>query len=364
MADTKTFWRVRTEKNANGDFVPIRIEANLNIPNAVTGQNVLHGTSVWAAAVSAFHLQRIWMATSGVPREELDKLTMEDIRLAGVTLSYLRPCQNQAEARALVRSIFVTGAGLYGENCVKVSSSNDTVYISRGDFEITVYNKTDLSHCAFKPGMPVQSVLELSPSIVRIEVKLGTPFLRRRELLSAEAWRNAYSDGRYKTLFRETVRETLHLEGQGLRRKMPREQVFSKLTPIELHILKGYLEGRDPRQSRAVRESVRPSNRFYELRKSLLCKAQIDIAIPWATHQTLRCFELVNSLVYPGDYHPDQEYVDSAFCRANWDSLRESMHTLYEEAAARAVSPTTSDVPEDGEISLVPTSRPACSSPL
>lgn len=335
MADTKTFWRVRTEKAPDGYFVPVRIEAKLNIPNAVTGQNVLHGTSVFAAAVSAFHLLRIWMASSGVPREELDKLTLADMMLAGVTLSYLLQCQSEAEARALISSIFVTGAGLYGDRCVKISSGNDTVYIPGGDFEITIYNKTDFSHCAFKPGMP--SVSEISPTIVRIEVKLGTPFLQKHGLSSVESWRTAYADGLYKTLFKQTIRKALRLEGERLRHKMPREQIFSKLTPIELHIIKGYLAGRDPRKSRAVSESARPSNRFYELRKSLLSKTQIDIDIPWVTHQTLRCFELEKSLLYPGDYEPVDEYVESSFCRANWNSLRRSLHSLYEIALARAI---------------------------
>jgi hypothetical protein len=338
MADTKTYWHVRTEKDSEGNFVPVRIESRLNIPNAVTGQNVIHGTSVFAAGVSAFHLQRIWMASSGVSHQELDKLILEDISLDGVTLSYPQYCQAEAEARALVRDIYETAKGLYNDGCVVFSSGNDTVYIRRGEYEITIYNKTDLSHCAFKQGMPVQSVLELSPLIVRIEVKLGTRFLRKRGLLSLESWRHAYADGLYERLFKDTVRKTLRLEGERLRHKAPRQEVLSKLTPTEAHLLNGYLAGRDPRRARAVIESARPSNRFYELRKALLDKAQVDIDIPWATHKRLRCFELADSLMYRGDCDPAQEYVDWTFCRSNWSMLRESMYSLYEEAVTRAAA--------------------------
>ena len=91
MSDTKTYWKVRTQLIGN-EVVPYKIEANLNIPNAVTGQNVLHGTSVPAAAVSALLFLKIWMAESCVPGNELDKLTLDDMRLRGVTLSYPQHC--------------------------------------------------------------------------------------------------------------------------------------------------------------------------------------------------------------------------------------------------------------------------------
>jgi hypothetical protein len=336
MADTKTTWLVRSEKSSDGYFVPTSIEANLNIPNAVAGHNIVHGTSVFASAVSAFHLQRIWMATSGVARTELDKLTLSDMSLSGATVSYPQHWLNEGVARGQVRAIYHTAKGLYGEQCTLFSSANDTVYIQRGEYEIVVYNKTDCSRCAFKPGTPVRSVLEMSSSIVRIEVKLGKRFLRKHGLLSVESWRNAYAEGLYEKLFDETVRKTLRLQKGGLRHKAPRPEVFSKLTEMEAHILYGYLAGRDPRESKAVMASSRPSNRFYELRKALLEKAQVDIDIPWATHRTLRCFELAQTLRYQGDFNPSPDLADWSFCRSSWDTLRESMHDLYEEAVARA----------------------------
>ena len=334
MAATETYWQVRTEESLGGYSVPFEIAANLHIPNAVAGHNVLHGTSVFAAAVAAFHLQRIWMASCGVPCEELDKLTLNDVLISGVTLTYLLQCQSEAEARRLVLDIFETGKGLYGDSCSLESSSNDTVYIKRGEYEITIYNKTNFSHCAFKPGTPVRSLLELSPTIVRIEVKMGTRFLRKNGFMTVESWKQAYADGTYEKLFNSTVRKTLRLDGECLRHKLPREQVFAKLTPIEAHILREYLKGLDPRVSKAVAESARPNNRFYELRKALLHKAQVDIDIPWSIHKTLKCYQLVDKLFYPGDYEPSSEYADWSFCRSNWESLLKNMISLYDEAIA------------------------------
>jgi hypothetical protein len=333
MADTKTFWTVRTERT-NGEFLPKSIEAKLNVPNAVTGQNVLHGTSVFAAAVSAFHLQRIWMATSGVPRAELEKLSLRDLTILDVTLSFPQICHSEIGARDLVHTSGKLGTALYGKQCTIFSSSNDTVYIRRSDYELAIYNKTDLTHCTFKSSAPVSSVLDASPTIVRIEVKLRSAYLKKHGLTSVESWRNAYSIGLYEKLFNELVRGTFRLDVENLRQKSPRPEVFAKLTGTEAHILRGYLRGLDPRMAHAISSSARPSQRFYELRKVLLRKALIDIDIPWAVLSTLKLSDLGSRLIYRGDFDPAPEGADWAFSRSSWDTLRITMADLYEKALA------------------------------
>jgi hypothetical protein len=275
------------------------------------------------------------MAESGVPGEELDKLTLGDIRLAGVTLSYPQECTSLADACNLVEAVRDIGRALYGEKCTVLSSSNDTVYIDRGDYELTIYNKTDLSRCAFKEGTPISALRALSPTIVRVEVKLGARFLQKRGLTSTESWRQAYAEGRYEQLFNELVRGTLRLDVH-LRCKIPRPEVFARLTALEAHILRGYLDGRDPRAAKAVLTSARPSNRFYELRRSLMDKAQVDIDIPWALHKKLRSAELTGRLVYRGDFDSAPKNIGWAFTRSSWDTLRGTMYELYGQALATA----------------------------
>lgn len=335
MSDAKTCWRVRTEKIGN-EVVPYKVEAKFNVPNAVTGQNVLHGTSVFAAAVSAFYFLKIWMAESGVPGSELDKLTLTDVRILGVTLSYPQHCADLADACALVRAIGDVGRILYGEKCVVLSSSNETVYVERRDYTLTVYNKTNLAHCAFKEGTPVSSLQAVSPTIVRIEVKLESRYLQENGLTSVERWRNAYAEGRYEQLFNELVRRTLRLD-DGLRYKAPRPEVFSRLSALEAHVLSGYLSGRDPRAAKTVLSSSRPAARFHELRKSLMRESQVDIDIPWSLHRKLRSAELGARLSYLGDFDSAPKDADWVFSRSSWDSLRGTMDELYEQALAKAL---------------------------
>lgn len=54
LTEAKMKWVVRCgrEDGSNGpDDLPIQIDADLNIPSAVVGQNIEHGTSVFAAVL-------------------------------------------------------------------------------------------------------------------------------------------------------------------------------------------------------------------------------------------------------------------------------------------------------------------------
>ena len=343
MTRAETKWIVRSEPGTGAleDYdVPAKIEATLNIPNAITGQNVEHGTSVFAAGVASLELQRIWLAKSGLPREQLDLLTIDDVSLNGVTVTFLMAFPTRAEAEELVKAIGITGKMLYQEKCNVHSSANDTVYIPAPSYQVTAYIKSDFSHCAWAHAAPKALMMDAGAHIVRIEAVLSLPFLRARNLIPLERWRDAYSTGLYEKIFNDTVRASLRLTGDILRHKAPREEVIAKLTPTEAQVLNGYLATPplDPRESKTVLNSVSPSKRFHEIRKSVLEKTRIDIDIPWEKHAKLRCFELAESLVYPGDYSPSEEHAAWSFCKATWPQLREDMRLAYERALEVAVA--------------------------
>jgi len=341
LVDTDTKWVVRCAAGTadmEGYLVPASIDANLNIPNAVTGQNVVHGTSVFAAGVAALHLQKIWLAEAGIPREWLDLLGTDDVKLNGTTITYTFPFTDREWAENMVDAIMATGKVLYGKDCLSWHSGNDTVIIPGRDFTIVVYVKSDLSHCAWVDGAPVASITAAAEHIVRIEVKLGAPFLKKRGWTSLESWRDAYARGHYEKVFNETVRKALRLTGERLRHKAPRPEVFEMLTPTEAEVLRGYLAEPpiDPRESKTVTESASPTKRYYELRKPILKHARIDIGIPWTEHVKLRCFELEDTLVYPGDFHPTDEHAAWSFCESNWGALLERLIGAYGDAVTVA----------------------------
>lgn len=339
LTETKMKWIVRCAPDPNHPDlgnVPTHIDAELHIPNSTVGHNLEHGTSVWAAGLAALEQQRIWMARSGLPRAALDLLTAEDVSLRGVTITYIIRCATREEAEKLVEAINVTRKVL-NANGKAEDSINLTVKLPYGTFTITAYIKTLLKHCKFPEDAPVDDLVAQTSRLVRIEVTVGLPFLKKRGLVALESWRHAYANGVYESIFNDTVRKKLRLGKDLLRHKEPREEVFKKLTTTEAQLLRGYLDHHDPRKFKSVVDSVSPIKRFSELRLGILKAAKIDIDIPWAEHVKLRCFELDDVLQYPGDYHPSAAHIPWCFCKANWRKLMADFRTRYEAELVAAI---------------------------
>ena len=338
LSGTTTKWIVRCAEDPlhpELGLVPTHIDAEVHVPNSTVGHNLEHGTSVWAAGNAALEQQRIWMARSGLPQVALDLLTPEDVSLRGVTITYIIRCASREEAERVVEAINVTRKVLSAKGKAE-DSVNLSVTLPFGTFSILAYIKTLLKHCKFPEGAPVADLVAETSCLVRIEVKLGLPFLKKRGLVALESWRNAYANGVYESIFNETVRKKLRLGKDLLRHKAPRDEVYKKLTPTEGMLLLCYLEHRDPRDFCRV-NSVSPTKRFSELRLGIFRATKIDIDIPWKEHVKLRCFELDPLLKYPGDYHPSTAHTPWCFCKANWRKLKAAFRTRYEAELAAAI---------------------------
>lgn len=338
LSGTKMKWNVRCghdEARCGLDDLPIQIDAELNIPNAVVGQNIEHGTSVFAAGIAALELLRIWMAQKGLPREQLDLLSIEDVTLNGVTITYLLPFSSGQKAQRILEAIAVTGK-IVNPKAEIWDSTNKTVKLPARDFTVKAYIKSLFDSCAFAEDAPAVELKEIAGSIIRVEVLLSRTFLKEHELLNLELWRAAYETGLYEKLFGLTVRKALLLHKTKLRHKEPREEVFARLSATEAELLRWYLDGNSVDEFPSIANSSSPLKRKSELRRTLLKATDIDIDIPWKDHIRLRCWELHDTLTYPGDYHPSEEHAPSCFCRANWNNLLAKLQRLYEEAVAQA----------------------------
>ena len=323
------------ECELSGLSIPSMIEAVFNIPQAVTGQDVIHGTSVFAAGLAALYLQRNWLANAGVPREQLDSLTTSDVDLSEVSITFILSFPYAEGASALIDAMISTGQALYGKRCIPVRSGIDKSVILPGrDFTVTASIKSDFDNCYWSDSATMNSICQASPSLVRIDAKLEEPFLKKYFLTSLDRWRSAYEKGKYEKIFNATVRKTLRLTDVILRHEAPPERAFHRLTSVEAEVLRGYLArpALDPRKSQAVIGSRSPEKRFYELRRSILKHAHVDIEIPWKEHVKIRCMELDRRLVYPGDFHPAQEHAPWTFCESNWAYLQDKLNDAYEVA--------------------------------
>lgn len=340
LADTQTKWIVRCRIDRYTpelDEIPYQIDADLNIPNALTGQNLEHGTSVYAAGIAALEMQRIWMARAGIGRAVLDLLTADCVELRGVTITYLHRCDSQEDADQWVRKIAGTGKILNGK-CELRDSTNITVILPYRTFTIKIYNKTILEHCKFPADAPKDDLISNGQCLVRIEVLLKAEFLdsklKGKSRKTLNSWRDAYAEGLYELIYEMTVVKKLGLGLKPLRHRAPRPEVYSQLSQTEGDFLRWHIDGNPAREFKSVVESGAPISRYSELRLAVLKVARVDVEIPWDQHTQLSCYELAPKFGYPGDYYPSDDRAPWSFCKENWPVLRQRLRDKYERAIA------------------------------
>jgi hypothetical protein len=322
-------------KHSNLLGIPHQLDAEINVPNATVGHNLLHGTSVYKAGIVALELQRIWLAHCGLPKTYLDLLGPDDVSMDGVTITYLLRFSSPEVAQRVVAAIKQTGKVL-NSKCTSFDSTNLTVKLPYRTFTVQAYIKTDLSTCKFPEGAPVDDLVSAALCIVRIEVKLGLAYLSDANLTALTSWRDANKTGLYESIFNSTVRGALRL-GQ-LRHKAPREEVFQRLTPTAAALLRWYLDGHVVHIFPPVLASKSPAKRISALKRQILNVAKVDVDIPWDKHVQLRCFELDDQLIYPGNFEPSADAAPWCFCDANWGAIRQRLRKCYRSALAASAA--------------------------
>lgn len=138
--ELKTFW-----EDAKPRFVQSHIVAALNLPNALTGHNCEHGTSIFAAGEAGLELLKHRMVCDGVPGAAVDMLTTHHVSLHGATITYLLCCADEKQANANVLKM-KAALRILGYVPTGNDSTNETFDVPRNGYVITVYHKTDFSH--------------------------------------------------------------------------------------------------------------------------------------------------------------------------------------------------------------------------
>jgi hypothetical protein len=318
------------------EFLQSQIVADMNIPNALTGHNCEHGTSVFAAGVAALELLKCWMVSDGVPGSAVDMLTTHHVALHGATVTYLLRHTGESQAHASVLEM-KAALRLMGYVPTGNDSTNETFYVHRNGYVITVYHKTNFSHCIF-PNEEFAEILKArARCIVRIEIYMQGHYLRERGWGALESWRNAYAEGRYEAIFNELVRGLFKLD-VVLRQKTPRKEALKNLTATERAIVKDYLAGTSVDALPAIKEGATADARSKIKSKWKMIirdKLHIDITIPWEQHQKLHHADIERLVRYPGDYHPNAVTVAQCLCEETWPKLRQRLKKLRSDEVAR-----------------------------
>ena len=326
-----TYW-----EGSGAKFLQSHIVGDINLPNAVAGQNFEHGTSVFAAGRAASELLKIWMVDEGVPADALASLTTNQVSLHGVTITYLLKSEFAEQAQAIVKHM-ESSARILGLRILRWDSTNETITISGRGFLLTAYCKTDFSHCTIADPELRARLQNQALRIVRIEVYMQGHLLRRKGWSTLDSWRHAYAEGRYAAIFEEMVRGVFKLNVK-LRHKAPRREVMDQMTPTGRAILEAYFGGTPADALPSIKEGKTADARSKlksKWRKLILSKAQIDIAIPWVLHQKLHWLGLNRALQYPGDHEPVASDAPGCFCKVSWPNWFKHLKKLFQEAADR-----------------------------
>jgi hypothetical protein len=96
---------MRVKVLTDGELTPTALVADFNIPSATVGQNAELGHSCYAANTVALDILKIFLAQHRVSRNSLDLLSVKDMQIGRVTITYLIPAPEGRHAQAIIDAI-------------------------------------------------------------------------------------------------------------------------------------------------------------------------------------------------------------------------------------------------------------------
>ncbi len=330
-------YELQTLTDAHGQI--LGIDVSVNVPSCLVGQNIEHGLSVYAASCSSLLLVHHYLVKHGVPKEEVNKLSHDDIEITQVTLTYLIGSVNTAKDMELITNTICTlhperkkHKGKYSEGTEGFfdADGNKTIRCNMRPYALSCYAKatdllTDTSH------------EEFGQSHIRIELILHRRELKSMNRSKPDSWSTAHRSGAYADIFETYVRNKFFRLDDNLRQNRPDATDIAKLTGLSLSVFKGYMEGKDPRTKSQFKElrakNPRAEQKLYsQVKRDIFNKLRVDITIPFSKHMQLSMAKLERLMVWAGDHHPHEDVVKHCFCMANWGNLKQKLEQAIEEA--------------------------------
>jgi hypothetical protein len=334
---------------ANGATeLPTHLEfKNFHAPNALTEQNLVHGTSVSASIAACLWAFKMWLARIGVTPVEIDGLTKADIELEGVDVTYLREHETQAEAARYV-SLFGKVAAASGRTVSSHSSTNVTCDVGFNEITLTSYNKTDLKHCKLPKNMIGDQIRELGLRLSRIEVKLRRKKLVELGLSNGLAWESAYEDDLYRTIYEQHVSAAIQAAKITRQKKPYPEAIQAAVESMRperkkdaVALLNWYFDGKDVNQFVNSEGFPLMAGQIRSLRNEFLKHLEIDTSVVWAASVFIGMSGANKLLEYPGDYKPLGTLARGSFCEESWPQLLDKLKGAYSAILKPSIDPSS-----------------------
>ena len=183
-------------------FDPAALVADINVPNATVGQNAELGHSVYAASTVSLELFKVFLAEHCVPLESLNLLTVNDLGLGSVTITYLVPAlTDHRNAQACIEAIEHRFTHFFPQSDYKIkdgkkryggggegSKGSRLAYCIQRGWSVRVYS-TPAHKIPGDDGPVRDDRIKFAQSMIRIELTLTLEELRIYGWCSACQWR-------------------------------------------------------------------------------------------------------------------------------------------------------------------------------
>ncbi|MBK7646694.1 MAG: hypothetical protein IPJ12_05920 [Betaproteobacteria bacterium] len=273
------------------------------------------GTSVYAAGRAALALAQTQLAEAGIAQSELEQLRTANVSVMQAVVPFIFQFEKISEAKLFAKALDQR-ARLLGLEIRHDKASNSVVY------------REQVADASASEGLAVRVMPWPLQKLIRIDAVLGSSYLEGQCLTSLERWRNAYLENRYERIFKERVRRLFRLEG-NVAFMPPGKHVYDQLSPLAAELLKTCVDGKDPLTFHrfCATSGMRDTEKKRTLKmlsEQILAASGIKISYQWK-NAFLPPTLLTSKLVYPGDFHPDQENLSTYFCQQNWPVLLERL---------------------------------------
>lgn len=328
----------------NGDFTPVALVVECNLPNATVGQNAELGHSVYAANTVALDFLKIFLAKHGVPPASLERLTVAQMKAGSVTITYLIPVPNGRTAQSILEEIKHRFAQFfplskderYGGSFVG-SKSSLTPYLHQRGWSTRAYS-TPAHKIDGDESDPVHKQrVQFAKQVVRMELTLTAEELRKHGLQEVTAWEIAHESGIYKMLFDCYIRNAGLRLHERLRTDKPKQSDVLKLNETNRYIITGYLDGKSLKDCNLLKRpsKIAAQKAHSAAVRTVLKLLRIDMNIDWVEHRKLGNTWMEKVIVYAGDHHPPQDHVSTSFCQENLPAIRKQLQdTLARQLSA------------------------------
>jgi hypothetical protein len=330
-------YELQTLTGAHGQI--LGIDVSVNVPSCLVGQNIEHGLSVYAASCSCLLLVYYYLVKHGVPKEEVNKLSHDDIDITQVTLTYLIGSTDTAKDMELITNTICTLHPERKKHKGKYSEGTEGFFDADGNKTIRCNMRPYALSCYAKAPDLLTGTdhEEFGKTHIRIELILHSSELKIMKRSKPHNWSTAHQSGAYAAIFETYVRNKFFRLHDNLRQNRPDAKDIAKLSGLSLSVFEGYMEGKDPRTKSQFKEmkakNPRAEQKLYsQIKRNIFEKLRIDISIPFSKHMQLSTAKLERLLVWVGDHHPSEDVVERCFCMGNWGNLKQKLEAAIKDA--------------------------------